>query len=107
MFDALNKVMLSGLGLMSVTRERAEQIFDEMVQRGQLEKSQRGRFVEDLTGTAKQARQEFQDILAKQVQQSMERLNLPTRDDIQRLETKVDSLMAQCRQDQGQKGGKK
>lgn len=100
MFDTMNKVMLSGLGLMSVTRERAEQIFDDLVQRGQLEKSQRGRFVEDLTGTAKQARKEFQDILAKQVQESLERLNLPTRDDVMRLEAKLDALMAQCRQDQ-------
>ncbi|MGC9455136.1 MAG: phasin family protein [Phycisphaerae bacterium] len=103
MFDTINKVMLSGLGLMSITRERAEKIFDELVQRGQLEKSQRGRFVEDLTGTAKQARKEFQDILAKQVRESLERLNLPTRDDIVRLETKLDSLLAQLQQ-QGSKG---
>jgi poly(hydroxyalkanoate) granule-associated protein len=95
MFEAMNKLMLSGLGLMSITRERAEEIFDELVQRGEAEKSQRGRFVEDLTGTAQRARKEFQDLVAKQVRDTIERLNLPTRDDLLRLEAKVDRLIAQ------------
>ena len=95
MFEAMNKLMLSGLGLLSVTQERAEKIFDELVQRGQAEKSQRGRFVEDLTGTAERARKEFQDILARQVREALERMNLPTRDDLLRVEAKLDQLLAQ------------
>ncbi len=101
MFDAMNKAMLSGLGLVSVTRERAEQIFDELVQRGQMEKSQRGRFVEDLTGTAERARKDLRDLLSKQVQESMEQLNVPTRDDLLRLEAKLDALLAQCAKSDG------
>jgi polyhydroxyalkanoate synthesis regulator phasin len=95
MFETMNKLMLSGLGLMSITRERAEQIFDELVQRGEAEKSQRGRFVEDLTGTAQRARKEFQDIVARQVREAVERLNLPTRDDLLRVEAKLDRLIAE------------
>jgi polyhydroxyalkanoate synthesis regulator phasin len=38
MFETLDKLMLAGLGAVSMTRERAEEIFDEYVSRGKVAK---------------------------------------------------------------------
>jgi len=92
MFETLDKMMLAGLGAVSMTRERAEKIFDEYVSRGKLEKESRTGFVKELMDTADKNREELEKLISKQVREAMEHLNLPTRDDILRLEQKIDKL---------------
>ena len=36
MFETLDKMMLAGLGALSMTRERAEKLFDEYVKKGEV-----------------------------------------------------------------------
>lgn len=92
MFETLDKMMLAGLGAISMTRERAEKIFDEYVSRGKLEKDNRTGFIKELMDSADKNREEFEKLVSKQVREAMERMNLPTRDDILRLEQKIDKL---------------
>ncbi len=92
MFETLDKMMLAGLGALSMTRERAEQIFDEYVSRGKVEKESRSGFVKAVMDAADKNRQEFEKLIAKQIRETMEHLDLPTRQDIQRLEKKLDKL---------------
>jgi len=92
MFETLDKMMLAGLGAISMTRERAEKIFDEYVSRGKLEKDSRTGFIKELMDSADKNREELEKLVSKQVREAMEHLNLPTRDDIVRLEKKIDKL---------------
>jgi len=93
MFETLDKMMLAGLGAISMTRERAEKIFDEYVDRGKLEKGSRTGFVKEIMDAADKNRQDLEKLIAKQVRETMEHLQLPTRDDVQRLEQKIDKLL--------------
>ena len=93
MFETLDKMMLAGLGAISMTRERAEKIFDEYVSRGKLEKESRTGFIKEIMDTADRNRQELEKLIAGQVRDTMEHLNMPTKDDIQRLEQKIDELL--------------
>ena len=94
MFDALDKVLLAGLGAMSVTRERAEKIFDEYVRRGQAEKAARAGFVKELMDAAQKTRKDFERIVSDQVGRTVGTLNLATRDDLRRVEEKLDQLLS-------------
>jgi poly(hydroxyalkanoate) granule-associated protein len=93
MFETLDKMMLAGLGAISMTRERAEKIFDEYVSRGKLEKESRTGFIKAMMDAAEKNREEFEKLIDKQVRETVEHLNLPTRDDVQRLEKKIDELV--------------
>lgn len=95
MFQTLDRLMLAGLGAMSMTRERAEKIFDEYVSRGEEEKDRRSGFVKELMDAADKNRAEMEKLISKQVKQTVEKLNLPTREDIERLESKIDQLSGQ------------
>jgi polyhydroxyalkanoate synthesis regulator phasin len=95
MFESINRVVLAGLGALSMSRERAEKIFDEYVRRGQAEKADRSGFVKDLMDSAEKARKDLEDLVAKQVRQALAALNVATREDIERLEAKVDELLKQ------------
>jgi polyhydroxyalkanoate synthesis regulator phasin len=94
MFETLDKMMLAGLGAISMTRERAEKIFDEYVSRGKIEKENKTGFVKAVMDAADKNRDELEKLIAKQIRETMEHLNLPTRDDLQRLEQKIDQLLS-------------
>ena len=93
MFETLDKMMLAGLGAISMTRERAEKIFDDYVSRGKLEKESRTGFVKAMMDAADKNRSELEKLIAKQIKETVEHLNLPTREDVQRLEKKIDKLL--------------
>ena len=93
MFETLDKVMLAGLGAISMTRERAEKIFDEYVSRGKAEKESRTGFVKAVMDAADKNRAELEKLVSEQVRETMEHLDLPTREDMQRLEEKMDKLL--------------
>jgi polyhydroxyalkanoate synthesis regulator phasin len=94
MFETLDKMMLAGLGAISMTRERADKIFDDYVSRGKVEKENRTGFTKALMDAAEKNRSELEKLVAKQVRETLENLNLPTREDLQRLEQKVDELLS-------------
>jgi polyhydroxyalkanoate synthesis regulator phasin len=92
MFETLDKMMLAGLGAISMTRERAEKIFDDYVSRGKAEKESKTGFVKDIMDAADKNRKELENLISKQVRETVKHLNLPTREDIERLEQKIDKL---------------
>jgi polyhydroxyalkanoate synthesis regulator phasin len=95
MFETLDKLMLAGLGALSMTRERAEKLFDEYVSKGQAEREARSRFVSEVMDSADKTRAEFQRLVADQVRQTVNNLHLATKDDLLRIELKLDQLLAQ------------
>ena len=94
MFETLDKMMLAGLGAVSMTRERAEQMFDEYVNKGQAERDNRSGFVKEVMDSAERTRSELEKMISKQVQETVTTLHLATQEDIKRIEEKLDQLLA-------------
>ncbi len=94
MFETLDKMMLAGLGAVSMTRERAEQMFDEYVNKGHAERDSRSGFVKEVMDSAERTRSELEKMISKQVQETVTTLHLATQEDIQRIEEKLDQLLA-------------
>jgi len=95
MFETLDKLMLAGLGTLSMTRERAEKIFEEYVRRGQAVKDSRTGFVKDLMDAAEKTRKDLEKLVSNEVHQTVEKLDLATREDLKRVEEKLDQLLSQ------------
>jgi polyhydroxyalkanoate synthesis regulator phasin len=94
MFETLDRLMLAGLGALTMTRERAEKLFDEYVSKGQAEREARSGFVKEVMDNADRTRAEFQRLVADQVRQTVNNLHLATKDDLLRIELKLDQLLA-------------
>ncbi len=97
MFETLNKLGYFGLGIMDMTRERAETMFDDCVRRGQVEHAKKDVFVRDLMDAGERARTNLEEMIARQINKAVDKLNLATREDVARLEAKLDDLLATCR----------
>ena len=94
MFETLDKVMLAGLGAMSMTKEKAEQIFDEYVEKGKVQKEHRAGFVKDVMDQAEKAKDDLEKVISEQVEKAMTKQPMATKDDIKRIEAKLDQLLA-------------
>lgn len=104
MFETLDRLMLAGLGALSMTRERAEKMFDEYVSRGEAERQARGGFVREVMESAERTRSELERLVSEQVRQTVKNLQVATQEDVQRIEremaTKSDLLRLELKLDQ-------
>ena len=89
MFEALDKILLAGLGAASMTREKAEKIFDEYVARGQAERGGKSGFVKELMTHAEKARKDLEKMVSEQVHLAISKLDLATKEDISRIEQRL------------------
>ena len=94
MFETLDKLMLAGLGAMSMTKEKAEEIFDEYVEKGKAEKEQRSGFVKDLMDRADKSKKDLEKLISEQIEKAMEKQPMATKDDVKRIEAKLDQLLS-------------
>lgn len=92
MFETMDKLFLAGLGALSMTRQKAEELFDDLVSRGEAQKADREGFVKRLTDSAEKARKDLEEMISKQMHQALVKMNIPTREDLARLETKLNTL---------------
>lgn len=100
MFETLDRLVLAGLGALSMTRERAEKVFDEYVSKGQAARESRSGFVKEVMDSAEKTRTELEKLVSKQVRQTVDNLHLASKDDVQRLEQKLDALLARSEKEQ-------
>jgi len=93
MLEGLNRMMLFGLGALNMSRQRAEELFDECVKRGEAESSKRDVFVKDLMDASDRARNHLEEVVSKQVRGAIEKLRLATAEDLARVEAKLDKVL--------------
>ncbi len=100
MFETIDRVLLAGLGAMSMTRERAERIFDEFVSKGQEARGDKSGFVKEMMDSADRTRAELERIVREQVHAVVDTLELATKEDLQSVEAKLDKIEKQLKKGQ-------
>jgi poly(hydroxyalkanoate) granule-associated protein len=93
MMEKVDKVLLAGLGALSMTRERAGKVFDSLVRRGQAARGNRGGFVKGMVEAAHKTRKGLEEMVARQVRRALSGVDMPSRQDLERLEKKLDQVL--------------
>jgi polyhydroxyalkanoate synthesis regulator phasin len=94
MFETIDKMMMAGLGALTMSKEKAEELFDEYASKGQEVKLERTGFVKEVMDRADKTRKELEDLVSEQIKKTVSGLHLASREDIARLEEKIDRLLA-------------
>ncbi len=92
MFDFLKKTYLFGLGIASMTKERVEEMVDEMVKRGEVAEKDRSKVLDDLLSRAKEEQQKLSSTVKENVKNIVHEMGLPTRDELLALVKRVEEL---------------
>ena len=96
--DIVRKAMLLGFGVLSLTREKAEEVVDDLIKRGELATGDRFKVVDRLINESERHEEELRKKITGAVQKIVADLGLPTKKDLEgigetlkRIEQKISS----------------
>ncbi len=92
MREILKKTWLAGLGLASLTREKVEELVDELVRRGEITEKERPHVIEDLLTRVREEQKRFSSAVKEAVQKVVAEMGLPSRQQLEDLKSRVEKL---------------
>lgn len=88
----LERMYLAGLGMLTITKEKAEKMVDELVKKGEIARKDQPDFVKKLIEKGKDTRKEVEKIVEDTTRSVLDKLELSTKRDIEELSKKLDAL---------------
>ena len=92
MFDLLKKTILAGIGIASMTKDKIEKLGKKISEESKLTAEEGKKFVNDLLKQSEKARENLEAQVQKFVKNALEKLDIPTREDFNRLEKRIKKL---------------
>ena len=81
----LEKGFLAGLGLLSMTREKAQKVVEELTHEGELQKSEMKQWVDQLSDRGEEERQALRKLIRDEMKKVLDEVGFATKEDIQKL----------------------
>ena len=92
MTDLIKNIVLAGLGVMSLTHEKAEKLAKDLIKKGELSENEEAKFIKDLMEKAEKYSAEAEKKIEKTVEKTLIKLNIPSRKDLEEIKEKLDKL---------------
>ena len=92
MFDLIKKAMYTGLGLAFMTKEKVEELSKEIIEKGKLSETEGKEFIDELQKKSEEAKEKVEAQIESVVKETLKKMSIATRDDLLRVEKKVDAL---------------
>ncbi len=90
MTNLFEKGLLVGIGLLSMTREKAQNIFDELSQEGGVQKSEVKQWVDQLSDRGEEERQALRKLIREEMKKVLDEMGLVTKEDLKEMLKKQD-----------------
>ncbi len=85
MTSIFEKSFLVGIGLLSMTREKAQQVIEELSHEGEVQKGEMKQWVDQLSDRGEEERQALRKLIRDEVKKVLDEMGLATQEDIQKL----------------------
>ncbi len=92
MFDVIKKMIMFGAGLALLTTEKIEEGVNEMIKMGQISEKEGKELIAFLSERSRKIREDIGERTKKIVEDTMQRLNIPSRKEMDELRKRVDEL---------------
>ena len=95
--EGLRKVLLASLGAAAITRDEVEAFLNKLVERGELAQKDGEKLVKELRSRVRESRPQVQKVgerVEQGVEEFLNRLNIPSKRDIDDLSAKIAQLSA-------------
>lgn len=90
--DSFKKLFNLGLGAMVVTKEKAEEVINQMVEEGKIAEGQGKEIIDQLVERGQQQNKNLEEKISKAVEKAITELNLATKEDINNLSKEIDQI---------------
>ncbi len=98
--EVIKKAMLAGLG----AQEKAKEFIDELVKAGELSKSEGANLVKEWVSKAEESTKDMDHKVKDAIAAAFEKINLPTRDDLEKLDKQIQGISARRTKLEGGEG---
>jgi len=90
MTSLLEKGFLAGIGLLSMTREKAQKLIDDLSHEGEVQKSEVKQWVDKLSDRGEEERLALRKLIRDEMKKVLDEMGLATKEDVQKLMEKQD-----------------
>lgn len=87
-FETVRNALLAGFGM----QQKVKEFIDELVKKGELSESQGAKLIKEWSEKAGKSTEGFTKNLSEILTKTLEKMNLPTKDDIEKLNKKIQAL---------------
>jgi polyhydroxyalkanoate synthesis regulator phasin len=98
--DMIRNALLAGFGV----QEKVKEIIDDLVKKGELSESQGAKLVKEWTEKVEKNTEDVSKSISEIISKTLEKMNLPSKDDIEKLQGKIDALDVRVSKLEGTKG---
>ena len=98
MFELFEKTVLTGLGFLSLSQKKAEEMLKELQDRYKVSEEDGKAFLEKMQGMARESRIRITEIADTEVRKAIDRMGLVPRDEFDRLLRRVEQLESRSRE---------
>lgn len=95
MSDLIKNIMLANLGIISVSKKKAEELARDLIKEGALSETEGAKFTKDLITKSEEISSDINKKIEETVAKSLKRLDLPTHRDLEDIKQKLDKLAKQ------------
>lgn len=99
-FDSLRKAILAGFG----AQDRVKEFIDELVKKGELSESQGAKLTREWMEKAEKSSDDLSKSLTGTITKALEKMNLSTKDDVEKLQKEVKTLSSKLKKLEERKG---
>jgi poly(hydroxyalkanoate) granule-associated protein len=96
-FDAVRNAILAGFGV----QEKVKEFIDELVKKGELSESQGAKLVKEWSEKADKGTTDLNKNFGDLMSKTLEKMNIPTKEEFERLNKKIQTLSARVRKLEG------
>ncbi|TAL24652.1 MAG: hypothetical protein EPN94_06795 [Nitrospirae bacterium] len=100
-FDTVRNALLAGLGM----QQKVKEFIDELVKKGELSESQGSKLVKEWSEKAEKGTDQFTKSISEALTKALNKMNLPTKDDVEKLNKKIQALSGRVKKIEGVKEG--
>lgn len=98
-FDVVRKALLAGIGV----QEKVKEFIDDLIKKGELSEAEGAKLIKEWTERAEKSTEGLRQSITELINSTLEKMKLPTREEIERLEKKIDRLSERLKKLEGEK----
>jgi poly(hydroxyalkanoate) granule-associated protein len=92
LFEAARKVLLAGIGVMALAQDEIEDFVNRMTECGEIAEQEGKKLVHEVMDKRKVSRQQVEEEVTRRIEKILDRMNIPTKADIDVLSEKIAAL---------------
>jgi polyhydroxyalkanoate synthesis regulator phasin len=89
-----------GLGAIASVQDKAEEIANQLIERGELKEKDKPEFIKELVEEGEKLKSNLDEKIQSAVDAAIKKLNIPTKDDIDELNKKIDAILNELNKEQ-------